>query len=81
MSVQVKTSKPKQLTEKRIENLTAPGRYPDGKVPGLYVKVTELQARLLRLQRTEEAIIERLETDGMSVRRTCVDPLVLLGIE
>ena len=44
-------------------------------------RLAELEARLLRLQRTAEAIIERLEGDGMSIHRSCTDPLVLLGIE
>jgi len=44
-------------------------------------RLADLEARLLRLQRNEEAIIERLEGDGMSVHRSCTDPLVLLGIE
>ena len=44
-------------------------------------RVAELQASLLNLQRHEEAIAERLEGDGIPVRRICVDPVVLLGIE
>ena len=41
----------------------------------------ELSAALLAHQRQGEAIIERLEGDGISVHRTCIDPLVLLGIQ
>jgi hypothetical protein len=44
-------------------------------------RLADLGARLLRLQRTAEAIIERLEGDSMSLHRSCTDPLVLLGIE
>jgi len=44
-------------------------------------RVAELQAALFQLQRHEEAIVERLESEGVQVRRTCVDPLILLGIE
>jgi hypothetical protein len=43
-------------------------------------RVAELQASLLQLERQQEAIIERLEGDGIPIRRTCSDPLVLLGI-
>jgi len=41
----------------------------------------ECDARLLSLQRVEEAIICRLEGDGATVRRVDPDPAVLLGIE
>lgn len=44
-------------------------------------RIAECEAALLQLQREAEAIIERLEGDGVAVRRTCTDPLVLLGIE
>lgn len=43
--------------------------------------IAECEAALLRLHREAEAIIERLEGDGVPVRRVCTDPLVLLGIE
>jgi hypothetical protein len=44
-------------------------------------RIRELEAALLVLQRQGEALIERLEGDGIPVRRSCTDPLVLLGIE
>lgn len=44
-------------------------------------RVAECEAALLHLQRECEALIERAENDGLTVRRTCIDPLVLLGIE
>ena len=39
------------------------------------------KANLLALQRQAEAIIDRLEDEGHQVRRTCAEPLVVLGIE
>jgi hypothetical protein len=44
-------------------------------------RIAECEAALLQLQRQAEAIAERLEGDGITVRRTCTDPIVLLGIE
>jgi hypothetical protein len=44
-------------------------------------RIAECEATLLRLRREAEALIEQLEGDAAIVRRTCVDPLVLLGIE
>lgn len=43
-------------------------------------RIAELEAALLQLQRQEEAVIERMEVSGQAVKRTCRDPLVLLGI-
>jgi len=44
-------------------------------------RIAELRAAILQAQRHEEAIIERLEAEGVQVRRTCSDPVILLGIE
>ena len=44
-------------------------------------RIAELDAALLAHRRQGEAIIERLEGDGITARRTCTDPLVLLGIQ
>jgi hypothetical protein len=44
-------------------------------------RLAELRASLLQAARNEEAIIERLEAEGVQVRRTCNDPLVLLGLQ
>jgi hypothetical protein len=44
-------------------------------------RVAQCERALIDLQRQEEAIIERLEAEGIHVRRTCSDPLILLGIE
>ena len=50
---------------------------PDAKAQ----RLADLEGRLLRLHRTEEAVIEQLEGDGLTIQRSCTDPLVLLGIE
>ncbi len=44
-------------------------------------RIAELEGALLLLHRQAEAVIDRLEGDGIAVRRTCTNPLVLLGIE
>ena len=44
-------------------------------------RVAQLEANLLVLQRQAEALIDRLEGDGIPVQRTCWDPHVVLGIE
>lgn len=44
-------------------------------------QIAERQASLLLAQRQEDAIISKLEEAGQMIRRQCVDPLVLLGIE
>jgi hypothetical protein len=45
------------------------------------LRIAECEHALLTLQREGEAIIERLEGDGVMVRRVCTHPFVLLGIE
>ena len=68
MSEQVETSKPKQLTDKRIAKLTKPGRYPDGVVPGLYVKVSKNGSKswMLRYRKREMGLgsTSRLSCDA-----------------
>ena len=49
--------------------------------PDQEASAAKCQATLIHLQREAEALIERLEIDGVPVRRTCANPLVLLGIE
>ena len=45
-------------------------------------KLIELEARLVALQRQAEAVVDRLESDGIQhVQRTCTDQLILLGVE
>jgi hypothetical protein len=44
-------------------------------------RIVELEGALLLLQRQAEAVIDQLAGDGIPVRRTCTNPLVLLGIE
>jgi hypothetical protein len=44
-------------------------------------RVAECEASLLRLQREAESLICAFEDQGGQIRRTCSDPLVLLGIE
>jgi len=44
-------------------------------------RIVELQSSLLKLQREQEAINEKLEAQGQQIRRNCTDPLVLFGIE
>jgi hypothetical protein len=43
-------------------------------------RIAECELALLNLQREAEALIERLEGDGVMVHRVCADPRVLLGI-
>jgi hypothetical protein len=43
--------------------------------------IAEAKAKLRHLQHVAEAVILRLEASGTLVKRTCVDPLVLLGLD
>ena len=83
MSVPVEDSKPKQLTEKRIEKLTAPGRYPDGKVPGLYVKVSAKGSKswMLRYRKREMGLgsVSRLSPDDARKMALELWPTILAG--
>jgi hypothetical protein len=43
-------------------------------------KLAECEAALLEAQRRGEVIVSKIEAEGRIVRRSCVDPFVLLGV-
>jgi integrase len=73
----------KQLTAKRIEKLSARGRYPDGKVPGLYIKVTRSGSKswMLRYKKREMGLgsVTRLPLDVARQKALELWPVILAG--